>query len=63
MDISDIEARTKGYDLGEYQLPKAQYDAANGTWSVTYTPRDADKNVKPLSATVQDKSAKVEIKK
>lgn len=38
MDIADIEARTKGYDLGEYQLPKAEYNAADGTWSVAYVP-------------------------
>src|SRR5207249_3993355 len=42
MDIADIEARTKGYDLGEYQLPKAEYNSATDTWSVTYIPRDAD---------------------
>jgi hypothetical protein len=32
MDIADIEARTNGYDLGEYQLPKAEYNAASDIW-------------------------------
>jgi hypothetical protein len=63
MDIADIEARTKGYDLGDYQLPKADYNAANDTWSVTYVARGTDKKAQPLSAVVHDKTGKVEIKK
>ena len=63
MDIADIEARTKGYDLGEYQLPKAEYNAASDTWSVTYVARDAGKAAKKLSVTIQDKTGKAEVKK
>jgi hypothetical protein len=63
MDIADIEARTKGYDLGEYQLPKAEYNAADDTWSVSYIGRDGDKNGKHLSVIIQDKTGKAEVKK
>jgi hypothetical protein len=63
MDIADIEARTKGYDLGEYQLPKAEYNAASDTWSVGYAARDGEKDTKKLSVTIQDKSGKAEVKK
>jgi hypothetical protein len=63
MDIADIEARTRGYDLGEYQLPKAEYNSANDTWSVSYTGRDGEKSGKRLSVIVQDKSGKAEVKK
>jgi hypothetical protein len=63
MDIADIEARTKGYDLGEYQLPKAEYNAASDTWSVAYVARDAEKDAKKLSVTIQDKTGKAEVKK
>ena len=63
MDISDIEARTRGYDLGEYQLPKAEYNAASDTWSVGYVAREADTKDKKLSVTVQDKTGKAEVKK
>ena len=49
MDIADIEARTKGFDLGEYQLPKAEYNSASDTWSVSYIPRDADSTAKKLN--------------
>jgi hypothetical protein len=63
MDISDIEARTKGYDLGEYQLPKAEYNAASDTWSVGYAARDGEKDAKKLSVIIQDKSGKAEVKK
>ncbi len=63
MDIADIEARTKGHDLGEYQLPKAEYNAANGTWLVAYVARGADKDTKKLTVTIQDKTGKAEVKK
>ncbi len=63
MDIADIEARTKGYDLGEFQLPKADYNAATDTWSVGYVARDGDKDGKKLSVTIQDKTGKAEVKK
>jgi hypothetical protein len=63
MDIADIEARTKGYDLGEYQLPKAEYNASNDTWSVSYIGRDRDKKANHLSVIVQDKTAKAEVKR
>ena len=63
MDIADIEARTKGYDLGDYQLPKAEYNAATDTWSVGYVARDGDKDGKKLSVTIQDKTGKAEVKK
>ncbi|HEY6071023.1 MAG TPA: hypothetical protein VIU85_06590, partial [Chthoniobacterales bacterium] len=63
MDIADIEARTRGYDLGEYQLPKAEYNSANDTWSVAYIGRSADGTSKKLSVVVQDKSGKAEVKK
>jgi len=63
MDIADIEARTKGYDLGEYQLPKAEYNAADDTWSVSYIARDKDKNTKGLHVTIQDKTGKAEVGK
>jgi hypothetical protein len=63
MDIADIEARTKGYDLGEYQLPKAEYNAGSETWSVAYVARDADNAGKKLGVTIQDKTGKAEVKK
>ena len=63
MDAADIEARTKGYDLGEYQLPKAEFNASNGTWSVLYVRRDGDKSGKQLNVTIQDQNGKAEVKK
>jgi hypothetical protein len=63
MDIADIEARTRGYDLGEYQLPKAEYNTATDTWSVSYIGREGDKKAKHLSVIVQDNSGKAEVKK
>src|SRR5262249_11284701 len=62
MDIADIEARTNGYDLGEYQLPKAEYNSATNTWLVAYLGRDGNAE-KKLNVTVQDKTGKAEIRK
>ena len=62
MDIADIEARTKGYDLGEYQLPKAEYNATDDTWSVSYIGK-GDKTAKRLGVTIHDKSGKAEVTK
>lgn len=63
MDIADIEARTRGYDLGEYQLPKAEYNGATDTWSVGYAGRNADGTSKKFNVIVQDKTGKAEVKK
>src|SRR5262249_18599010 len=62
MDIADIEARTRGYDLREFQLPKAEYNATSETWSVGYIGRDSG-GTKKLSVVVQDKTGKAEVKK
>ncbi len=62
MDIADIEARTNGYDLGDYQLPKAEYNASDDTWAVSYKSK-SDKKTKHLSVSVQDKSGKAEVGK
>ncbi|HLW34590.1 MAG TPA: hypothetical protein VKS98_02930 [Chthoniobacterales bacterium] len=62
MDIADIQARTNGYDLGDYQLPKAEYNASDDTWAVSYKSK-SDKKTKHLSVTVQDKSGKAEVGK
>jgi len=63
MDIADIEAREKGFDLGDYQLPKADYNAASDTWSVGYVAREGEKSDKKLSVTIQDKTGKAEVHK
>ena len=62
MDIADIEARTRGYDLGDYQLPKAQYNSSSDTWSVAYVARGSGES-KKFNVSVQDKSGKAEVKK
>src|SRR5439155_25484613 len=63
IDIADIEARTKGHDLGEYQWTKAEYNPANGTWLVAYVARGADKDAKKLTVTIRDKNGKAEVDK
>ena len=62
--LADAEARTQGYNLGEYQRPQAQYTAADDTWSVSYDQKYIDglgEIGKRFSVTVEDKSKKTSI--
>jgi hypothetical protein len=64
--LSDIEARAKGYDLGEYQRPKADYSTVKDKWSLFYSlkdPKAAGGDLQPFSVTVEDKTKKVEIRR
>jgi hypothetical protein len=62
IELADAEARAKGYDLGAYQRPQAQYAATDNTWSVSYDQKhDAGEAGKPLSVKVEDKTKKTSI--
>ena len=64
IDLADAEARTQGYDLGEYQRPQAHYTATDGTWSVSYAQKYVDGMGEvgtPFSVTVEDKTKKISI--
>jgi hypothetical protein len=64
--LADIEARAKGYDLGVYQRPKADYSAVKDKWSLVYNlkdPKAAGGDLQPFSVTVEDKTKKVEIRR
>jgi len=65
IDLADAEARTQGYDLGEYQRPQARYTAAGDTWSIVY---DQKRNAngmgevgKHFSVSVEDNTKKISI--
>jgi hypothetical protein len=65
-DLADAEARAQGYNLDEYQRPKADYSAVKDKWLLFYDqkPVDATPEIgKYFSAAVDDKTGKVEIKK
>ena len=64
IDLADAEARTQGYDLGEYQRPQAHYTATDGTWSVSYAQKYVDGMGEvgtPFNVTVEDKTKKISI--
>jgi hypothetical protein len=64
--LADIEARARGYDLNEYQRPKADYSAVKDKWSLFYNlkdPKAADGDLQPFSVTVGDKTKNVEIRR
>jgi hypothetical protein len=64
IELADAEARTQGYDLGEYQPPQARYAAAGDSWSVVYDQKSVDGTTevsKPFSVSVEDKTKKVSV--
>ncbi len=59
VDLADAEARSRGYDLTEYQRPEPQYDPSDQTWSLFYdqTPSDGMQEIgKYFSVAVDDKA-------
>ena len=59
VDLADAVARSRGYDLIEYQRPEPQYDPADQTWSLLYdqTPVDGTAEIgKHFSVAVGDKT-------
>jgi hypothetical protein len=64
--LADAEARDKGYDVNAYLRPKADYSAVKDKWSLFYTlkdPKAGAGELQPFSATVEDKTKKVEVRK
>jgi hypothetical protein len=64
--LADTEARSRGYDLSQYQRPKADYSAVKDKWSLFYNlkdPKMAGGDMQPFSVTVEDKTKKVEIRR
>lgn len=66
MSLADTEARSRGYDLNDYQRPKADYSAVKDKWTLFYNlkePKSAGGDLQPFSVTVEDKTKKVEIRR
>ena len=64
--LADSEARGQGYNLDNYQRPRAEYAAANDSWSVVYDQKSGDGSSeagKHLSVNVGDKTKKASIAK
>jgi hypothetical protein len=65
MALADAEARAQGYELNEYQRPKADYSTVRGKWSLFYDlkqPDAASQNAQHFSVTVDDETKKAEVK-
>jgi hypothetical protein len=66
VNLADTEARNQGYNLENYERPKADYSEVKRKWILYYDlKKSADRGlgVAPLSVTVEDRSKKVEIRK
>ncbi len=63
--LADAEARAQGYELNEYQRPKADYSTVKGKWSLFYDlkqPDAAAQSAQHFNVTVDDETKKAEIK-
>src|SRR5262249_22837927 len=63
--LADTEARSRGYNLSEYQRPKTDYSAVKDKWSLFYSlkdPKMAGGDLQPFSVTVEDKTKKAEVR-
>jgi len=59
VDLADAEARSRGYDLTEYQRLDPQYNPADEIWSLGYDQRLVDGTAETgrhFSVTVDDKT-------
>ena len=66
VSLADAEARSRGYNLTDYQRPKADCSAVKDKWSLFCTlkdPKSAGGDLQPCSVTVEDKTKKVEVRK
>jgi hypothetical protein len=64
--LANTEARSRGYNLSEYQRPKTDYSAVQDKWSLFYSlkdPKMAGGDLQPFSVTVEDKTKKAEVRK
>ena len=61
INLADAEARTRGYNLEEYQQPQAQHSTDADTWSVAYEPKTGA--AKRFSVVVDQKTKKAEVSK
>jgi len=65
INLADREARQEGCPLDDYERPKVDHSAVKGKWTLFYARKsDASGNLPAMfSATVEDKTRKVEIRK
>jgi hypothetical protein len=62
--IGDSEARARGYELSQYQRPKADYSKVKGKWSLVYdlkNPETAEQNARQFRVIVDDASRKADV--
>ncbi len=64
--LADAEARTQGYDLNDFERPKADYSATTDKWTLFYQQKSTGGSVqvgKHFVATVEDKTRKAVVER
>jgi hypothetical protein len=64
INLADTEASAQGYDLNEYQRPKADYSAVKDKWSIFYDQKPTDgmpQMGKHFLVTIEDKTKNASI--
>ena len=65
VNLADTEARVQGYDLNQYERPKADYSKVKRMWSLIYDLKQADaagETAPYFRVSVDDETRKVEVK-
>ena len=57
--LADAAARSKGYDVNQYQRAEPQFDAIDQTWSVPYEPKS--QTVKHFTVAIDDKTGRTAV--
>lgn len=64
INLVDTEARSRGAPLNLYERPKVDHSVVKGKWTLFYARKsDAPADLFPFSATVEDATHKVELRK
>jgi hypothetical protein len=66
IDLADAEARVQGYELSEFERPKADYSATTGKWRLFYQQKSVDGAPpagKHFIATVEDQTRKTTVER
>ena len=63
IDLADAEARRQGAPLDDYQRPKVDHSAVKGKWTLFYGLKESGSSGGAFTATVEDKTRKVEVRK
>jgi hypothetical protein len=63
MELADLEAQKRGFDLRKYQRPDPQFDSADNIWSLSYREKEPDDTTpgRYFIVTIDDKTKRTAV--